>query len=148
MGSRPSEEWLAMKKINRLRTPERGFTLMEVMISLGIFAVVLASSLYAFHTSHQLSTLSRERLLALTAARSYIEAIKNTPLSAVDNISTTSFAPTELVNGVITMLTPVTFPAGAPLATADYATITVRVTWNGYNNIPQRLEITTIRSKY
>lgn len=131
-------------EINSKKKSLTGFTLMEVLLSLGIFTVVLVSSLYVLSSAHQLSTQSRERLLALTAARSTVEAIKNTPLVNIRSITTAAFIPPGLRNGNITILTN----PGLISANTQNATITVTVTWTGPKNIPQRLDITTMRSRF
>ena len=135
---------------------KKGFTLMELAISLAIFSMVLVSSIFVLTSAHQLSTQSRERLLALTAARSVLETIKNTPLANVDNIPQAQLnALVPTANGVMLLrqvgATPViqvlTNPAALTAAT-DLATVTVRVTWSGPKNITQVLELTTMRSRF
>ena len=126
---------------------EKGFTLMEVLISLGIFAAVLVLSVYILTSAHQLSAQSRERLLALSAARSTVEAIKNTPLANLGTINTDRFVPQELRNGrIILNFNPTN------LATANLVTVTVSVRWWSYKNTTaqpdRRLDITTMRSQF
>lgn len=136
---------------------------MEVAISVAVFAIVLVTSVFVLTAAHQLSTQSRERLLALTAARSTLETIKNTPLANVDNIPQATLddlVPTAdgtlVSNGGVMLLrqagaTPIiqilTQP-GALGAATNLAIITVRVTWSGPKNIQQVLEITTMRSRF
>jgi len=124
---------------------KKGFTLMEVAMSLAIFAAVLVLSVYVLSASQQLSAQSRERLLALGAVRSTVEAIKNTPLANIQAINTAPFIPQELRNGAITL--NVNSDTGN-LATATLATVTISIRWTGPKNIPQRLDITTMRSRF
>ena len=118
---------------------------MEVAMSLAIFAAVLVLSVYVLSASQQLSAQSRERLLALGAVRSTVEAIKNTPLANIQAINTAPFIPQELRNGAITL--NVNSDTGN-LATATLATVTISIRWTGPKNIPQRLDITTMRSRF
>ena len=118
---------------------------MEVAISLAIFSMVLVLSVHVLSMAQQLSEQSRQRLLALTATRSTVEAIKNTPLANVQAINTAAFIPQELRNGAITL--NINSDKGN-LATATLATITITVQWTGPNNLPQRLDITTMRSRF
>lgn len=118
---------------------------MELSLALAIFLVVLVPSIHILTSAHQLSTQSRERLLALNTARSTLETIKNTPLSTVANINTAPFIPQGLRNGAVAM--NINSDTGN-LATATLATITVTVTWTGPKNIPQRVDITTMRSRF
>ena len=124
---------------------KKGFTLMEVAMSLAIFAAVLVLSVYVLSASQQLSAQSRERLLALGAVRSTVEAIKNTPLANIQAINIAPFIPQELRNGAITL--NVNSDTGN-LATATLATVTISIRWTGPKNIPQRLDITTMRSRF
>lgn len=148
-----------MNRIDR----NKGFTLMEVAISIAVFAIVLVTSVFVLTAAHQLSTQSRERLLALTAARSTLETIKNTPLANVDNIpqaTLDALVPTAggipITAGGVMLLrqagaTPViqvlTDPPIVGLNT-NIAVVTVRVTWAGPKNITQVLELTTMRSRF
>ena len=136
-----------MKKEKRTKNmgSKKGFTLMEVAMSLAIFAAVLVLSVYVLSASQQLSAQSRERLLALGAVRSTVEAIKNTPLANIQAINTAPFIPQELRNGAITL--NVNSDTGN-LATATLATVTISIRWTGPKNIPQRLDITTMRSRF
>ena len=136
-----------MKKEKRMKNmgSKKGFTLMEVAMSLAIFAAVLVLSVYVLSASQQLSAQSRERLLALGAVRSTVEAIKNTPLANIQAINTSPFIPQELRNGAITL--NVNSDTGN-LATATLATVTISIRWTGPKNIPQRLDITTMRSRF
>lgn len=126
---------------------EKGFTLMEMAISLGIFSLVLVSSVHVLSEAHKLSQQSRERLLALTAVRSTLETIKNTPLTAIGGVAATAnanFIPAGLQNAAITINTN----PGAINANTPSAVVTVRLTWTGPNNIQRILEISTMRSRF
>ena len=90
-----------------------------------------------------MSEESRSRLLALNAARTTLETIKNTPLGAVPAINTANIVPQALPGGAIVIRTN---PAN--LAGAVVATVTVTVSWIGPKNMPRTLQVTTMRSQF
>lgn len=122
---------------------ERGLTMVELMISLFVMVTTVGMAVYLLSSAQQLSRDSRERLMALNAARSTLEAVKDTPLGNVTGINAAAFVPAELSGGQITILTN---PAN--LTGATIATVTVRVAWNGTRNIPRTLQVSTRRSVY
>ncbi|OGW80107.1 MAG: hypothetical protein A2Z83_08705 [Omnitrophica bacterium GWA2_52_8] len=122
---------------------QKGFTLTELMVSMSIFLVVVGAAVFVLTQSHQMSVDSRQKFLALNAAKSTLEVIKDTPVQQIDTIDPAGFVPVELTNGAIQIITN-PFPVGnAPLAT-----ITVNVTWTGSRNMPQQLNVTTMRSRF
>ena len=126
-----------------MKKTQRGFTLIEVMISSFVLVLVVGSAIFALRQAQMMSTESRLRLLALHAARSTVETIKNTALSSVTAISTASLIPTGLTNGTIAIATN---PANVNGQTI--ATVTVTVNWTGPKNMPRTLQISTRRSIY
>lgn len=122
---------------------QRGFTLIELMISSFILVVVMGSAVYVLTQAQMMSGESRQRLLALHAARSTLETIKNTSLTSVPAINTAALVPAGLTGGSITIATN---PAN--LAGVSVATVTVTVSWTGPKNMPRSLQISTMRSMY
>jgi Tfp pilus assembly protein PilX len=132
-----------LKGSDGVKNRQRGLTLIELMLSFGILALVVVSSFYTLMIAHQMSEDSRYRLLALNAARSVLEEVKITPLANVRGIVTANFVPNNLPRGAITITTnPVV------LTGAQVATVTITVTWRGAANKRGQLEITTMRSRY
>lgn len=127
------------------RKSNQGLSLLEVLVSLGIFTMVLGSSLYAMTKSQQFSEESRGRLIAMNAARSVLETVKESTLPNVPNINLNSFVPAGLKNGSIAMATS---SATGNLAVDPIATITITVSWTGPNNMTRSLQLTTMRSQY
>ena len=132
-----------MKLKIRRSTSEKGISLAEILISLVILLPALLITISILTSAQYLSHQSRERLLALNAARTTLETIKDTPLQSVPGISTAGFVPVGLRNGIITITTN---PAN--LAAAQVATVTVTVSWSGTRNFQRSLQVTTMRSKY
>lgn len=124
-------------------TQEKGLTLLELIFSVSIMVLVLLSALYVIMMAHQMSEDSRGRLLALQAARSTLEVIKDTPLPNVPAINTAPLVPAALLNGAIAIATN-PFPIGG----VAIATVTVTVSWTGPRNRPRNLQISTMRSIY
>lgn len=131
-----------MRLLRRFKS-QKGLTLIEMMISMVILTTVLGFSMYLIHSAHELSKDSRERLLALHAARSTLETIKNTALTSVSGISTTTFVPANLKNGAIAIATN---PAN--VSAVSIATVTVTVSWTGARNRARSLQLSTMRSAY
>ena len=133
--------------MNKMRSPlkhrEKGLTLIELMIDLGILLPVLGIALAILVVSNEMSEESRERLLALNAARSTLEAVKDTPLVNVPAIPTAPLVPAGLRNGAINITTnPVN------LVGAQIATVTVTVSWSSRRNRAKTLQVTTMRSQF
>ena len=124
-------------------TSSSGFTLIEMMFSCMLFAIVVSSSFFGIITAHQMTEDSRSKVIALNAARSVLEAVKDTSLANVPSINTAAFIPADLPNGAVTLTTNPSSVAGAQIAT-----VTVSVTWTGSKNRAQQLDITTMRSRF
>ncbi len=122
---------------------QKGMTLIELIISTFVLVTVLGSSMFLLKEAQTLSQEARSRLLALSAARSTLEAIKATALVNVPAINTTSYIPAGLTNGAVTISTN---PAN--LVGVNVATVTVNVTWIGARNIQKTLQISTMRSRF
>ncbi len=126
-----------------MQNNQRGFTLMELMVSLAIVAGVVTMVCYVLTAAQAFSNETRQRLLAANAARSTLEAVKNTPLDNVLAINTAPLVPVGLNNGAIAIRTNPANPVGQQLAT-----VTVTVTWLGERNRAGQLEVTTLRSRF
>ena len=122
---------------------QKGLTLIEMMVSMVILSTVLLSSVFVLVQARQTSEEARTRLLATNAAKSVLDVIKNTALTSVSAINTTSYIPAGLTNGAITITTN---PANVTGLTV--ATVTVRVSWTGPKNATKQIDFTTMRSSY
>ena len=126
-----------------MKIRERGFTLVELLVSISIMTFVLLTSVKVLMEAQQMTQQARYRLLAVNAARSVLETIKDTPLTQVPATGTAAFVPQGLPGGAIAI---VTNPAN--LAGVSIATVTVRVTWVNPKNLQGRLEVSTMRSRF
>ncbi len=126
-----------------MRNSERGVSVVEFMFSMAILTIVTLSSFFILTNAKQMVEDARYRVLALNAARSTLEQIKNTALANVSSVSTTSFVPVALPQGAITITTN-----PSPINAATVATVTVSVAWQGSRNRAQTLQVSTMRSLY
>jgi type II secretory pathway pseudopilin PulG len=120
---------------------EKGLTLIELLVSLGLLILITGSALSVLNAAQQTSEDSRSRLVALNAARSLLEEIKDTPVQDIGSIRVADYIPQNLCRGNVTLLSN-----PATIGSAQLATVTVRVSWMGSNNRPQTLDVTTMRS--
>ena len=122
---------------------EKGMTLIELLFSMLILGGVLISGLYAMTEAHNLAAESRARLLAMNAARSVLETIKNTDLVNVPGINTVPFVPADLNSGTIVITTN-----PSPIGANSWARVTVTVNWRTPKNVLKNVQFTTMRSIY
>ena len=124
---------------------QRGMTIIEILFSFGILALFALTSLKLIAMSQQVTIDTQSKIIAMGAARSVMEKVKTTPLSDVDVIVTSSYLPSDLSGGSISILTS---PSGVGLDTATIGTITVRVSWTGSRGRAQSFDLTTLKSSY
>jgi len=72
----------------RLRFYKNGFTLLELMISAAIILVTLVGLIETYIACLKLNEISKNENLALQAAQSVMETIRNTPETQFENIYT------------------------------------------------------------
>jgi len=130
------------KKASKLRS-QKGVMLFELMMSLGLLMLVILMAFYILTAAHQLSEESRGRLLALNAAASVLEVVKETPISSVPAINVNNYIPVDLTNGNIVITTN---PGN--VAAVQIATVTVTVTWIGPKNRAMNLQMSTMKSQF
>ncbi len=122
---------------------QKGFTMIELIISVFILVIAVGSAVYALTYAQYMTVESRQRILALHAARTALETIKNTGLTNVPSLNTTGMVPADLKNGAMVITTN---PAN--LAGATVATVTVTVNWTGARNMARTMRVSTQRSIY
>lgn len=130
-------------RMNRIMTERSGFTLLEIMISFVVLSIAVLSAVYVLEYGQKVSVDCRKTLIALNAARSTLEVVKNTPLAGVPGIATAGLVPAELTNGAVVITTD---PSN--LAGAQFAVVTVTVSWRGTSNRLNSLQVSTIRSAF
>ena len=89
----------------RFRTSESGQTLIEVVIAIGIFAIVSASLVTLLLSSLNTTNFSREKTLAQQAATTQIEKIRNTAYASIGNCTGTPCTPNGNPPGTIPLTT-------------------------------------------
>lgn len=70
----------------RLRLNRRGFTLLELMISASIILVTLVGLIETYISCLRLNEISKNENLALQAAQSVMETIRNTPETQFEHV--------------------------------------------------------------
>ena len=85
----------------RIRASESGQTLIEVVIAMGIFAIVSGSVVTLLLSSLNTTNFSREKTLAQQAATTQIEKIRNTAYASVGNCTGSPCTPNGNPSGTI-----------------------------------------------
>ncbi len=98
----------------------KGFTLIEILVSLVLFAVGAVVFAQMQVLSVKGSSFGKDALTAITLGEQYMEQLKNTPF--------TSIAGNTAVSGNMTVTWTVTTNGTAP---ARYKTIFLTVSWTG-----------------
>jgi type II secretory pathway pseudopilin PulG len=110
------------------RTGEEGFTLAEVIVSIGLFTVISFAVMFALVTLVKYTAVTQNRVAAANLARQEVEKLRgeNSTLSQLD-----LSASTVTLKGTTYTVTPVMSPAGNATCNAGAArNVTVKVTWN------------------
>jgi len=127
----------------------RGMTLIEVMIALGLLVLASAAALQAIYLANIVSIEARENSIAMNDARAVLEQVKITALSSLPNNTTVSAAAiwpnlaTFVSNNLNQEQIRVTGASGASLRQ-----ITVTVQWVGPRNKARQLVFTTLKSYF
>jgi type II secretory pathway pseudopilin PulG len=114
------------------RTGEEGFTLAEVIVSIGLFTVISFAVMFALVTLVKYTGVTQNRVAAANLARQEVEKLRgqNSTLSQLD-VS----ASTISLKGTTYTVTPIMSPAAnAPCNPGAARNVTVRVTWNNSGN--------------
>lgn len=75
-------QWLPLAIVRPFRRSERGMTLIEIIVALGILAAVAVVFLLGITTSSKAVMTSRERVSVDSLAKSQLEFIKSQPYDA------------------------------------------------------------------
>ena len=121
---------------------KKGALLLELLFAFVLLAFVVVSSGGLLTKAAQMSETNKGRLLALQAAQSALETIKDTPLTSITSVNTAALIPANLYRGSITIQTA---PATITTAT-QIADVFVTVSWRTAANRLQSLQVSTRRS--
>ncbi len=122
---------------------QRGISLLEILFSFAVLVLIGLTSIKLSVDSQQLTQDTQLKLLAMGAARSVMENVRMTPLTDVPSISTSSYIPTDLPGGAISITTSPSPPTGV-----DIATVTIRVSWTGSKGRSRTFDLTTMKTRY
>jgi len=136
-----------MLPVTSKKKSTRGFTLIELMLSLALVLIASAGMLEAINASNLLSIEAREATIAMNDARAVLERVKITSLASLPNNGTlnagsiwadlNTFVSNSLANQQIT----VTGDAGTSVRQ-----ITVTVSWTGPRNKAEAVQFSTMKS--
>jgi len=129
-------------KVHGLRN-DRGVLLLELLLGFFLLAFVVVSAAGLLIKTAQMAEDNKGRLLALQAAQSALETIKDTPLTSISSINTTDLIPTGLKQGALAIRTNPAIGTNTQIAT-----ITITVSWNGAGNRAQQLLVSTMKSRF
>ena len=115
-----------MSKRRKMIESQSGFTLIEFLFSLAIFATILGGSIGVLYKAQQLSEDSQQRFVAMNAARTILESMKNPNLSLTQLAALNTAV--ALPNGSVTIDWVPENPLET-LANTDLATFTVYIYW-------------------
>lgn len=117
---------MTVQKDSSLCRSNKGFTLIEMVFSFGILAIVISGLLSAFVNGSRLARHAGEASIAMTQAQMKLEEIKNHPYSLIttDYVSMGTPGPTfSLINatgmGLVSIST----------ANSEYLEVDVKVSW-------------------
>lgn len=122
---------------------KQGVLILEMLFAFSLLSIVTISAGGLLIKTAQMSADNKGRILALQAAQSALETIKDTPLTSITRINTASFVPTGLNQGTVTIQTNPTIGSSTQIAT-----ITVTVSWRGSLNRLQQLQVSTMKSRF
>ncbi len=91
-----------MKRKQTIQKNKSGFTLVELMVSVGILTMVFAGALLTYLKGMELSEMSRNATIAISEAKGRMEQIKSTQFDQlVNSFDNVSFAPQATITGGI-----------------------------------------------
>lgn len=113
------------QKINKIVLNKKGFTLAEVMISTFLLVLIFSGTILTFFHCMDLNEMARNSSIALSAIKSRIAEIENTPYSQVSAIyNNATFTSPDLKGiGVSTINS----------ANPDFLEVTATFTWQQKN---------------
>lgn len=128
---------------------QRGFSLMEIVITLAISAVVLGALLSVFTTSNSHSVASRHRVVAIQIAESLMDDVETHRFGHPEPLSwkERELEPVKVwVSGrpqVMKFHQSVSYENGSAVGTASGSSdiVTITISWNEDNDNPQSLEV-------
>lgn len=118
------------KVVYRRKLKNKGFTLVEVLIAMGILGVIVAPMLRSFIFSYNMNAKSRHRMDAVNMSESLLEGIKGNTIEEAVTKFTTSVSfdmidPALISTGGVSQIAPSSLDAnGNPKEGTSYATLT------------------------
>jgi Tfp pilus assembly protein PilV len=113
--------------VRAVAADDAGFTLAEVLVSLGLFMVISLTALYGLVTTLKLTNVTKDRVAAAQLATQELERLR----SQNTKFQLDSTARTVTLHGIPFTVTPSLTPAAnGNCPTGSSRKVTVIVTWN------------------
>ncbi len=121
---------------------KRGFTLIELVIGMGILAFALCGIVSGLVTFMSLAEMARDKTVAVNDAQQLMEQIQDTSFSSVASVAWTSWAVNNGCNTLNNEQVNVAFAYPG----VDLLQIRVTVTWQTRNR-PMSVSMVTLRTR-
>lgn len=114
--------------LSRAVAEDSGFTLAEVLVSLGLFVVMSVTATYGLIDTVKLTNVTKTRVAAANLATQELERLRSQNAA---NAELDSVARTVTLHGTTFTVTPSLTPAAtADCPTGSFRNVSVVVTWN------------------
>ena len=123
------EKGATQSAMNRVRENRSGFTLLEIVVAMGIFGITLVSSIAAVSQMHLLQETGRNLSVASFHAQTVIEQVRlqaDTSIETASGINWTTWAGTNGCNVLANETVSVSFTP----VTSNLTEVIVNVAWN------------------
>jgi prepilin-type N-terminal cleavage/methylation domain-containing protein len=118
----------AGRRLSEVVADDSGFTLAEVLVSLGLFVVISVTAMYGLITTLKLTNVTKDRVAAANLATQELERLRSQNETDAQLDSTVR---TVTLRGIAFTVTPSLSPAAnADCAPGSARSVSVVVTWN------------------
>jgi prepilin-type N-terminal cleavage/methylation domain-containing protein len=133
-----------IKKTKKKITPSKGFTLIEVIVTVSILGIISISVISLFTNSINANRRSALKTKAITAAQNKIESIRNEDFANILEYNDQVFSVNEIAgNGKVEILTT-DWNENSVLEDYEEELITVKITvWWNQNNKKEEIWLAT-----
>lgn len=135
----------------------KAFTLIEIMIAIGILVVLLPALLKSIVSYSMLNAVTRDRIIAIAECRLVIEQMRGisktaSSLSEITDVDWTSWAVSNGVNSLLSEVVSVVYTdldsSGDDPLEDDPLAITVTITWQTQEGRTSNLSFSTLTTLY
>ena len=143
---------LRVQKYRSGKECQRGFTMLELMVAIGVLLIAILSAFGSQLTSMNLVTLSREMDTAVTDAQACMESILTLPADQIP-LATSAYADGQEISGYTNLsdetliATYPGFPTGSvdPADVPDPLEIVLTLSWADHEGRPRSVKLTSVK---